>query len=90
MRIAFDTRLRRPGCVLVQAALGASVPGTLFQRHFPHETWLVSPTEDMRVYPVTEEQLVLLSRMAAASVAPPARPVSGAGGDDEPTRTSDC
>jgi hypothetical protein len=68
VRIAFDTKLRRPGCVLVQAALGASVPGTLFQRHFPHETWLVSPTEDMKVYSVTEEQLEKLSVMAAAAV----------------------
>lgn len=68
MRIAFDTKLRRPGCVLVQAALGASVPGTLFQLHFPHETWLTSPTDDMRVYPVTEEQLGKLSVMAAAAV----------------------
>ncbi len=88
MRIAFDVRLRRPGCVLVQAALGASVPGTLFQRHFPHETWLTAPTDDMQVYPVTEEQLAKLSVMAAAAVATPMPPVSEAGGDDEPTTTS--
>ncbi len=89
MRIAFDTRLRRPGCVLVQAALGASVPGDLFQRHIPCETWLVSPTDDMQVYPVTEGQLAQLSVMARAAVAPPSPSVSGTGGDDEPTRTGD-
>ncbi len=83
MRIAFDVRLRRPGCVLIQAVLGASVPGPLFQRLFPHETWLVSPTDDMRVYPVTDDQLAQLSRMAAEAVAPPAQTVSGAGGDEQ-------
>lgn len=90
MRIAFSVSLRRPGCVLVQAAFGGSVPGDVFQRLFPHETWLVSPTDDMRVYPVTEEQLAQLSRMASAAVAPPSDPVPDHGGDDEPTRTSDC
>jgi hypothetical protein len=89
VRIAFDVSLRRPGCVLVQAALGASVPGPLFQRLFPHETWLLSPTDGMKVYPVTDDQLAQLSRMAAEAVAPPSPPVSGAGGDDETTRTSD-
>lgn len=90
MRIAFDVRLRRPGCVLVQAVMGGSVPGPLFQRLFQHETWLVSPTDGMKTYPVTDDQLGQLSRMAAESVAPPSSPVSGAGGDDEPEPTSDC
>lgn len=68
MRIAFSVEKRRPGCVLLQAAMGGSVPSDQFHRLFPNETWLVSPTDDMQVYVVTEEQLEKLSAMAKGSV----------------------
>lgn len=51
--IAYDLGQRRPGCVIVQAALGGS-PG-LVGRYFPSETWLLSPTNEMRVYPIEDE-----------------------------------
>lgn len=50
--LAFSPSRRRPGCVLLQACLGGS--SALAQR-FPTETWLLAPTDDMRVYPVADE-----------------------------------
>lgn len=60
MRIAFDIKLMRPGCVLVQAAMGAD-PQTCHP--FDTEDWLLTPTPDMKVYPVTDEQLDKLVTM---------------------------
>lgn len=57
--IAFDTVLMRPGCAVVQGALGATIPNSELQR-FDSETWLTSPTKDMGVYEVTPEQLEIL------------------------------
>jgi hypothetical protein len=54
MRIAFDIKLKRPGCVLIQAAMGATAG---VASKFPTESWLLSPTPDMRVYPLTDDQL---------------------------------
>ena len=66
-KIAFDCKLRRPGCVLIQAGLGG-LSGALFSDYFPEETWLLFPTDDMAVYPVTEEQLAILSEMAKNAI----------------------
>lgn len=55
MRIAYDATLRRPGCVLIAAALGAS---TTIAKLFPSEVWLTSLTPGMKVYEITREQLV--------------------------------
>ena len=68
MTIVFDTRLRRPGCVLLQAAKGGTVPAFDFQKFFPTETWLLAPTPDMHTFMVTEEQLPQLSAMAHAAI----------------------
>lgn len=57
MRIAYDGMLRRPGCVLLQAAMGGDVAAAEL---FPVETWLLAPTPDMAVYTVTREQLTKL------------------------------
>ncbi len=65
MKIAFDVKLLRPGCAIVQRALGADIPSDVLEFHFPAETWLKSPTDDMNVYPVTDEQLAKLSVMAS-------------------------
>ena len=57
MKIAFDVELMRPGCVILQAALG----GDRFLAHrFPTESWLLAPTPNLKVYEVTEEQVPLL------------------------------
>lgn len=63
MTIVYDATLRRPGCVLLQAALGGTVPD--FVRFFPSESWLVEPTPDMKTYPVTADQLERLVALAA-------------------------
>lgn len=64
MLIAYDCRLKRPGCVLVAAGIGADPE---VSKRFPSETWLLAPTDDMRVYEATDAQIDLLVRMAAAS-----------------------
>lgn len=64
MRIVFSPSKRRPGCVLLQAAMDGDVPRERFHALFPAETWLVSPTDDMGAYLVTDDQLEQLSKMA--------------------------
>jgi len=58
-RLVYDLKLGRPGCVLLQAALGADYTHN-FQLDFPSESWLVAPTPDMKVYNLTDEQYVIL------------------------------
>ncbi len=54
MRIAYDCKLGRPACVLLQAALG----GDRHVAHrFPAESWLVDLTPDMKVYEVLPGEL---------------------------------
>jgi hypothetical protein len=63
--IAYDTDLRRPGCAIVQRALGATVPNDDLHRM---NGWLTSPTPNMRVLPVASldqfDQLVLITNAA--------------------------
>jgi len=63
-RIAFSVERRRPGCVLVQAALAGTVPNELFHDLFPAETWISGIGGDMKGYETTREQLDQLSAMA--------------------------
>jgi hypothetical protein len=58
--IAYDATLRRPGCVIIQAAYGTDADISLF----PTESWLLMPSQDMKVYKVTEEQLKKLVEMS--------------------------
>ena len=69
MTIAYDCKLIRPGCAILQAILGGS-PG--IANKFSSESWLVHPTPDMKVYQVTDEQLKNLIRItnAAQKIAP--------------------
>lgn len=59
MRLAYDTKLDRPACVLVAAALGGDPHAASL---FPSETWLLTPTPDMSVYDTTPEQVAILVR----------------------------
>jgi hypothetical protein len=61
-RIMFDAKLKRPGCVLLQAAIGGEF-GARFHRLFPTESWLTKPTPDMRVYLATDEELEKLGEI---------------------------
>ena len=68
MKIAFDVTLRRPGCAIVQALYGADV--AIIHRFDPN-TWLTSPTPDMKVYEVKDEEmlekLIVIVREAMAA-----------------------
>lgn len=57
MKIAFDIEQMRPGCVLLQAALGCN---SFLAHKFPTESWLLFPTPGLKVYEITEEQLPML------------------------------
>lgn len=65
--VMFSVSKRRPGCALIQA-LGGTVPGKQFHDLFPAETWLTGFAPDMKPYRVTDEELVVLSRMARKAV----------------------
>jgi hypothetical protein len=65
-RLAYDLKLLRPGCVLLQAAMGGSV---MLANRFPAESWLLTPTEDMKVYDNIpdediEKMIMFASKMA--------------------------
>lgn len=63
MKIAFDPKEMRPGCALIQAALGC---GTSIAHEFPVGSWLLAPTPELGVYEVNEvelSKLVLLVRL---------------------------
>lgn len=60
-KIAFDAKLKRPGCVLLQAALGCD---SRIAQEFPTSSWLLSPTDDLKIYALTEPwQLEALVRI---------------------------
>jgi hypothetical protein len=59
-KIAYDTVLKRPGCVLIQAALGGDIHLT---SEFETKYWLLAPTPDMRVFEVTPEQMKKLIKI---------------------------
>ena len=61
IKIAYDFDLRRPGCVILQAAMGGSTEAA---NRFPSETWLVAPTKGLKLYPVTPKQLDKLVEMS--------------------------
>jgi hypothetical protein len=65
LKIAYDCELKRPGCVILQAAMGGS---SVAARMFPAESWLVSPTDNLHVYPVTRGQLKALVKMTTAAL----------------------
>ena len=57
MTIAYDAKLKRPGCAILQAAFGCTIG---IANHFPAENWLMAPTPNMQVYTVTPDQLQYL------------------------------
>ena len=58
--IMYDCTLRKPGCVLLQVM--GTLPSHLFWKFFSDANcWLVHPTDDMKLYPITEAQLPLLA-----------------------------
>jgi hypothetical protein len=65
-KIVFDCILKRPGCPLIQAAMGGDV--SLVKQEFHGDTWLTFPTEGMKLYPVSETQVPQLVGIAEQAV----------------------
>lgn len=59
-KIAYDTVLKRPGCVLIQAALGGD---SRLASEFETKYWLLAPTDNMAVFEVTPEQMKKLIKI---------------------------
>lgn len=55
--VLFDMKLKKIGCVLLQAAVGGDtwLPSMIDNQH-----WLLSPTPDLRLYSMTREQKIKL------------------------------
>ena len=60
-RIVYDATRMQPGCVILQAAMGGTVPN--FVELFP-DGWLIHPTDDMVLFEVDDEQLAKLAEIA--------------------------
>lgn len=65
MKLCFDIKLRRPGCVLIAAAMGAE---SRLASQFKTETWLLAPTPDLKVYEVTPEEFAKILEKVNAEV----------------------
>jgi hypothetical protein len=52
--IAYDLKLKRPGCVLLQAVMGGDARAA---SQFDPKKWLLAPTPDLKLYPLTDEVL---------------------------------
>jgi len=55
LRIVYDMKLFRPACVLLQAAMGGD--HNVVSANFDARYWLVNPTNDMKLYELSEEEL---------------------------------
>jgi len=72
LRLAFDCTTKRPGCVLLQAALGGSSEAAAL---FSTDLWLLAPTPEFKVYPVRDAQMLqaLIQISTTAHPKPPKR-----------------
>lgn len=78
LTVAYDIKLKRPGCVLVQPVLGATITNWELMSHFDWElmshfdtsTWLLTPTPDMHVYRTTKAQLERLAEITREAATP--------------------
>ena len=60
MRLAFDFKRMKVGCPLLQAAYGGC---SRISQMFPIETWLLTPTKELQVFEISEEQLETLLKI---------------------------
>jgi hypothetical protein len=64
--IAYDVELRRPGCALLQAVYSQHGTDHRDSSAFPTESWLTAPTENLRLYEVTDDRFSQLVARAHA------------------------
>lgn len=62
--LLYNVEKRQPGCVLLQAAYGATVYGTRLWNLFHPDTWNVDPT-GMKLYRLTEAQIHIAAEKSA-------------------------
>ena len=60
MKIAFDIDVMKPGCAIIQAAMGGTEG---VASAFPVESWQITPTPGMKLREITPEQLIQLVEM---------------------------
>jgi len=76
IRLAYDVQLRRPGCVIVQATVGAGRDGARACQAFDCRHWLLAPTPGMQVMTVTRDQFHQLVDMSLGKHGPGRLPVA--------------
>ncbi len=60
--LAYDTDLRRPGCVLLQAVMGGDT--IAFRRFFgDNDNWLLSKTPGLKLLRATAQQWEMVAEM---------------------------
>lgn len=59
--LVYDLDLLRPGCVLLQAALGGTVPPAVFSDLFDAADWILGPTPGLKLYQVTQPELEIIA-----------------------------
>ena len=62
IKLLFDNKLKKPGCVILQVMAGCAHNNTFMQMTFTD--WLVNPTPDMKIYEATEDQWREIARKA--------------------------
>jgi len=75
--LVFDTKLKRPACVLLQAVYGCGHNNGFLQMTFDSRTWLVAPTPDMVRIRGTREQWKRSAAMSANA------PLQASGTEDD-------
>ena len=66
MKIAFDIELMKPGCALLQAAMGGTEG---IANYFDSRDWIIAPTKGMKIYEVDKAQLLQIVEKVKASIA---------------------
>lgn len=67
MRLCYDFKLLRPGCVLLAAAMGGD---SNLAKRFPSEMWLLDLTPDLKVYELTEGEFEFLLKKTGVKALP--------------------
>ena len=63
MKLLYDTELRRPACILLQAIAGGDRQG--LYRYFRSEQWLTEPTPGMRMVEGPPEEWERVGKLEA-------------------------
>jgi len=55
--IVYDCDLKRPGCALLQASMGATISN---EKLAQLDNWLLFPTDGLKLYPLNEEMFEII------------------------------